>query len=198
MTSPEQQFEFFDAVSRPIAPTRRHMIAPVRLQIRPDQAMVAGVASLIGVAVIFAFGVERGKQLVRTERSILARRPVELPELPVPVAPATAVKTKSSTTSPAIKPPKKLASSPAKNTVKTEKAGAGSTSRYAVQLVSFSTPQLAKRELERLQARGERVFLVMRQGVTVVCAGPFPSKANAAEKLTNFKPRYQDCFIKTL
>ena len=214
----EQQLEFFDVINRPALPARRHMFAPVRFHIRADQAMMSATAGLIGLAVIFACGVERGKQLVRSERTLLARQPVELPELPAaatasparrmepraslpqsePVKAAHAVPLKTATDSVDVKktPPSKSSASKKKSEV--EQASAAGKSRYAIQLVAFSKPRLAKKELDRLQATGERAFLVMRQGRTVVCAGPFPSKTHAAEKLTNLKPKYQDCFIKTL
>jgi cell division septation protein DedD len=65
-------------------------------------------------------------------------------------------------------------------------------------VVTYRQPQLAKRELERLQAKGERAFLMSRKGLTVLCVGPFPSKDNAKEKLVQLKDRYQGCFLKTL
>jgi len=57
---------------------------------------------------------------------------------------------------------------------------------------------LAKQDLERLKARGEPVFLVMRDGRTSVYVGPFPSKQNASKKLAMLKAQYQGCFVKHL
>lgn len=73
-----------------------------------------------------------------------------------------------------------------------------STSRYAVQLASYSQPQLAKRALAQLQAKGERAFLIMREGRTIVYVGPFPSKGHASEKVADLKVHYQDCFVRSL
>jgi cell division septation protein DedD len=58
--------------------------------------------------------------------------------------------------------------------------------------------QLARRELQRLQERGERAFLVNRGQYTMVYVGPFGSRDNAREKLPQLRSRYQDCFVKTL
>ena len=67
-----------------------------------------------------------------------------------------------------------------------------------MQVVTFSRPHLAKQEMERLHARGERAFLVMRDGRTVVYVGPFPSKTNASQKVASLRTLYQDCFVRTL
>ena len=71
-------------------------------------------------------------------------------------------------------------------------------SHYAVQVVSYRQPQLAKRELNRLQGLGERAFLMLRGGYAVLYVGPFPSKEHALEKLVGLKTRYQGCFLKVL
>ncbi len=41
------------------------------LHLRYDQLILVGVAGVIGVTVVFAFGVERGKQLARAEQSVV-------------------------------------------------------------------------------------------------------------------------------
>ena len=80
---------------------------------------------------------------------------------------------------------------------KTRVAAAGS-SRYAIQVATYATPNLAKQEMQRLRAGGDAAFIVIRNGHTVVFAGPFPSREDAGEKLADLKSRYEDCFIKTL
>ena len=52
--------------------------------------------------------------------------------------------------------------------------------------------------MDRLRATGEKAFLVMREGRTMVYVGPFPSKMNASEKVVSLRPRYQDCFVRPL
>ena len=188
------------------------MLGRFLFQLRYDQLVLSCMAGLIGLTVVFAGGVERGKQLARVERPLLARQPAASSK------PATseAVETKatdqavSSTpiekpekaeqknapvqTAPKKREPTKLASA-APPSSPGRQAG---KSRYAIQVVTYSRLQLARQELERLQARGERAFLVIRDGRTTVYVGPFPSKGNASEKLTTLKTRYQDCFLRTL
>ena len=190
VSSPDGQLELFDLSGQPTAKPRHTTLGRLVLQIRQDQLMVAGIAGLVGLTVVFALGVERGKQLVRSEAVLLARQQAPKPQVVVPT-PSSAKTTQPVTAAPAtpVKPktPVKLVTPPAM-----------SGSRYAVQVVTYRQPQLAKRELERLQAKGERAFLVNRQGLTTLYVGPFPSKDNAKEKLVQLKDRYQGCFLKTL
>ena len=236
----EKQLELFDVTKSPRPQPRRQTPGWVIVPLRHDQVILAAIAGLIGLTVVFATGVERGKQLVRAEgassfdslRSLRTtpsqgpsantgarvegswvRSPVDAPggakrvttpsrdresqnaARPDAVRPASAPLKLPTEVSPKNTPkgtaPVKVASAP-------PASSAGSASRYAVQVVTYRTPQLAKRELNRLHASGEPGFLVMRNGYTVVYAGPFPSKAHAREKVTELKRRYGDCFIKTL
>jgi len=170
------------------------------LQLRYDQLVLCSIASLIGVAIVFACGVERGKQLVRSERSMLARQqPQSVPA--ASASPVEAVSRQISAVKSSAKteePEKKSLSVPTTAPKKSPSKLASGKSRYAIQLMTFSRPQLAKQEMERLKTRGERVFLVMREGRTTVYAGPFPSKINARERLVMLRTHYQDCFMKTL
>jgi cell division protein FtsN len=186
---------------------------------RHDQLVLTGIAGLVAVAVIFASGVERGKQLARSERSLLVRqqpsaaendsrqatdtKPAETEKRPAATkserspAPAPAKLPGKASVRVASEQPSAAVLVVAQPKKATAVKPAGS-SRYAVQVATYKQPQLAKRELARLQAKGERAFLIMRNGSVVVYAGPFPSKDNAKEKVTALKTRYQDCFIKTL
>jgi cell division septation protein DedD len=169
--------------------------------LRYDQLVLASMASVIGLTLVFACGVERGKQLVRSERVLLARQHPTLPQ-----SPTTSSAFESPTATPSVpatteteRPKREHIPAPA-ITPKVKRPGkpASGKSRYAVQVVTYSRPQLAKQELDRLQARGERAFLVMRDGRTILYVGPFPSKVNASEKVAMLKARYQDCFVRTL
>lgn len=206
----ERQLELFDLARQAGGSPHRAPLGRLILHLRHDQAVLAGIAGLIGLTVVFACGVERGKQLARYERVLLAREPAEPPaRAPEPEAPAVRQSSPArDATSPPqpddaqkpapakkVKVPTKLAASEPSAAKSPSKTG---KSRYAIQVVAYSRMQSARQELERLRSRGERAFLVMRNGRTIVFVGPFPSKSNAAEKLTSLKARYQDCFVKTL
>ena len=225
-TNQELQLELFDLARQREGRPHREMLGRLILQVRYDQCVLAGIAGLIGLTVVFACGVERGKQLVRFERAMLvhqqpasegprqadeaseppaARQPGAGTEAsPEPqtkslqrLAPAQKVKVPSKLASGASAPSSKRGTAVAATPAQGSTATAGK-SRFAIQVVAYRRLPQARRELELLQARGERAFLVMRDGRTIVYVGPFPSKGNAAEKLTALKARYQDCFVKTL
>ena len=219
----ESQLELFKGEAPSARPPHRETLGRFLVQARYDQLVLVGIAGLIGVTVVFASGVERGKQLARTERALLTREP-RIPTSPrsnllergshtgLPVVrgePPTAsttsvVGTEPSVASqvvpkggksaggavPSLTPPAPKRKPPSKPAL--------AKSRYAVQVVTYSRPLLAKQELQRLQAKGEPAFLVMREGRTSVYVGPFPTKGNAQEKVARLKARYQDCFVKSL
>lgn len=221
-----QQLELFQLTGQTPPRPHREMLGRVMFHLRSDQLVLGGIGGLIAVAIVFAFGVERGKHLVRGERMILSRQHAAAPSAPIatvktaatpeasavaapsqspavaaaPASPKTASKSTAKAGKPVDAKQKSPAASPkskAKSKVASAAAGA-SKSRYAIQVVTYTQPSLAKKELERLQARGERGFLVMREGRTIVYVGPFPSKDNASAKLTNLRSTYQDCFMRTL
>ena len=163
----------------------------VRLHLRYDQLIIIGIGSLIGCTMVFAVGVERGKQLARSERVLLAHQE--------PVPPSASPSTPSRVTTKPAPPSTEEASEPLKAPAKPAPAQKVPTkSRYAVQVVTYTRAQLARMELERLQRGGETAFLVMRDGRTILYVGPFHLKADASEKLVTLKTKYRDCFIKTL
>ena len=214
MGSPENQLELFD-LSQPTAPRPRSTpLGRMVIHLRHDQAMLCAMAGLIGCTIVFAGGVERGKRLVRAERMLLSRQePAPAPSAPSSAPTASAPSDAGETAAAKPKAPAAPAQAPTKIKVKTRyveapagqpadavpaaPSGSGS-GRYAVQVVSYKRVPLAQQELRRLQGTGERAFLIMRNGLTMVYVGPFPSKQNAREKSASLKDRYQDCFVRTL
>lgn len=224
----EHQLELFDLARRAGGLPHRAPLGRLILHLRHDQAVLAGIAGLIGLTVVFACGVERGKQLARYERVLLAREPAGTPartqepsaaRQSAPARDATIAPQPEESQKPApakkMKVPTKLAvgprtkgvgvgagdtpaSKPSPAAVAAKPPSKAGVSRYAIQVIAYSRMPQARQELERLRAAGERAFLVMRDGRTIVFVGPFPSKGNAVEKLTSLKVRYQDCFVKTL
>lgn len=204
----EGQLELFDVSQQSTPRVHRAPWGRVWLQLRYDQVVLTGIGGLLGIAVIFALGVERGKQLARTERPLLARHeraqpaPAESKRETAPSEQAERAASEPGVTPPTAKPAIKLAPVPSATPKKKDPVRVASTasnkSRYAIQVVTFSRAALAKQELDRLHAKGEPAFLVMRDGRTMVYVGPFSSKGTASEQLSRFKTRYQDCFVRTL
>ena len=85
-SNPEgHQLELFDLSGHPTTRPRQPSLGRLVLQIRQDQAVVASIAGLVGLTVVFALGVERGKQLVRSERVLLARQQSQPLETSAPI-----------------------------------------------------------------------------------------------------------------
>ncbi len=201
----ENQLELFDLANQPAARVRRESFGRLLVHLRYDQAILFSIGLLLGLTVIFACGVERGKLLVRSEQLRLARQAlpavassstqetrqavVKQPSAPKGDA-ALPVKSEAATAAPQ---PKQV-----KQKVKVAQKPASSKSRYAIQVVTFTRPQSAKRELDQLRLGGDPAFIVIREGRTVVYVGPFPSKDNASARLASLKSKYQGCFIRTL
>jgi cell division protein FtsN len=221
-TGNENQLEFFEVGQESAPRPHRESLGRVWLQLRYDQLLLGTMAGVIGLTIVFACGVERGKQLVRADQRgrLLTRqepaespapaakkepaKPAAKPEIIVVEAPETpaaqaAASAQPAVTVPSTEPAPALKPLPAAKPVKKEPAKAKTgKSRYAVQVRTFTKSQLAKQEMEQLRAKGEPAFIVIRDGRTVVYVGPFPSKDNAAAKSTNLRSKYSDCFVKTL
>ena len=179
------QLELFDLSTSPARP-RRMMPGVFRMELRHDQAMIGGIVVLIGLTVVFAFGVERGKQLARAERTFFPLRAMS-GEGPGPsptsgtVTDAGSGKTRQTEAKP--RAPSHERAVP---------------SGYAVQLVAYRQGQLARREMDRLAQAGEQAFIREREGFSVLYIGPFASKAAARQKVAKLKARYGDCFVRSL
>lgn len=196
--SPEQQLELFHVEGHRSTQSSQRVPGLFVVRIRHDQVFLGSIACLLGISVVFACGVERGKELARSERTMLIPRgfaegtPTTVAqEEPRPRSPIPALAiAKNSQTTYTVGPstPRRIA----------ENGTLAAGLRYAIQVVTYSRERLATRELQRLQAKGERAFLVKRSGRTIVYVGPFPSQAHASRKLTTLKTFYVDCFIKTL
>ena len=196
----------FDLSGQPSARGRDAAPGQCSLHLRHDHLVLIGIAGLIGLTVVFASGVERGKQLVRAERMLLARQPPS-GDSPAPrgadaaPAEATAAETTPAKRASEIETPRApapaMAPKPKPRKLAQASASTGSA-RYAIQLATYRQPHYATREIARLNALGERAFLMKRERHTVVYVGPFPSRRNAVETMARMKDRYRDCFLKTL
>ncbi len=216
----DQQLELFDVSNQPKVPLRRESHGRLLFHLRHDQAILWVIGSLLGLTVIFACGVERGKQLVRTERGLFNRSQVaSIPNASVvapsrsqsqPQTPAQPPSEQASSASnteqaqPAVAPKEKANKQPTpgklkdKERTKLASDSRSGKSRYAVQVATYTQPKLAQAEMQRLRSHGEIAFMVIREGHTAVYVGPFPSRDHASEKLVVLKSKYQGCFVKTL
>lgn len=177
----DSQLEFFD-VPATTAPRSNRMVGMGRVVLRYDHAVLCGMVALIGVAVVFGLGVERGKMIARADHLMLGPQFGAVSEPSIPMKPITPPPPPAPNISPPAAP----------------KAVAGK-SKFAIQVVTYSKTTLARQELTRLLGRGEEAFLIDRgDGRMVLCVGPFSTREKASVRLSRLKQRYQDCFIRTL
>ena len=192
----DEQLELFELTHK-TKPSTRNVGSLERVQLRPDQAVLLTMVGLIGVAVVFALGIERGKQLVRSERLLEIPKATPSGVTSGSQTPSPRAETPSATPQDAPTSPSDRKAAP-QQTPKGPSKTVASRLRFAIQVVSYSQPKLAQQELQRLKARGEPAFLMMKQGRAVLFVGPFPTKANASARLSSLKRRYQDCFVRSL
>ncbi len=197
------QLELFDLARQQAPLLRREAAGRFSFAMRHDQLILAAIGSLIGLTVIFACGVERGKQLARGEQPLLDNPvPADANQANASVAAEPAAAKLVVAAPNAARPASaKTTLVPAESSVADKAVNVPAKSaegKFAVQLVTYSKPQLARQELQRLQDRGEKAFLVTRKGRVVLYAGPFESKNHATDRLAALRNRYQDGFVKTL
>ncbi|MBI3324406.1 MAG: SPOR domain-containing protein [Candidatus Omnitrophica bacterium] len=189
----------------------RTRLSPVGyVRIRQDHVMLVLIVALIGLSVIFALGVERGKELSKAELinpssklSLLsptslppaaapssARRDAALPPAKLPTTTPKPAEQKTPT-------PKKIEPVPALEP-KPAKPSVPKSPQFAIQVVSYRQPELAQRELARLKQHGEPVFLLKGEGKAALLVGPFSDKESATQKLADLRALYQDCFVRHL
>jgi hypothetical protein len=154
------------------------------VRIRQDHAVLFVIGGLIGISVVFAFGVERGKLLSKAEQALLLPS-LKAPINTSPVEPSISLASAEATTAQAQQ------TSPAKKAVP-------KPPQFAIQVVSYRQAQLAQKELDRLKRRGEPAFVLQRQGKAALLVGPFATKQTASEKLVSLRALYHDCFLKNL
>jgi hypothetical protein len=73
-----------------------------------------------------------------------------------------------------------------------------SSQGYTVQIASYQTKTLAKKEAEILKGIGFLPLILAKGKYTILCIGNFRNKEMAKPLLSKLKKRYQDCFIRRL
>ncbi len=186
------QLELFDLEHKAAPrPQHRPAVGKVHFMLRHDQLVLVGIGALIGLTVVFAFGVERGKQLARVER-VNAKTNLSQSVDVVYAEPQTQKQEQliQVTTVPA---ESAVVASPEVNSVR-----ANELSGYAIQIVTYTKQEYAERERKRLEDSGELAFVKTYGEHSVLFIGPFESKDVAKRKLSSLKATYSDCFLKSL
>lgn len=197
----DRQLELFDAPGQPSR--RRGAALPfANFTVHADHLVLLVIAGLICTSVVFALGVERGKRLALSDTSSSDLRAAVTgspASRPLEIKTKTAGSSPPATTVPPQTAPVPMKTPAPKKTLKTPvRVVSDAPGSFAIQVVSYRNPALAQQELQRLRQQGEQAFLVRRTDRTLLCVGPFLTKARAGEKLASLRQRYQDCFVRSL
>jgi hypothetical protein len=69
---------------------------------------------------------------------------------------------------------------------------------YTIQLASYKTKTYAQREAEALKKNGLSPLVLSKGSYAVLCVGNFSSREEARSSLSQFKRKYQGCYIRRL
>ncbi len=199
--NPQQPELFGLSCERAAAP--RGITAIGSLRVRHDHVVLVIMLCLIGVSIVFALGVERGKSLVSSAIDLFPQRLANPEPRGQSATPAT-ISSSPQDQDVRHHDPNKAAQGhptptqrPVQSPSNTPKTLAGELG-FAIQVVSYSQPKLAQQELTRLKQHGERAFLVLRKDRVAIVVGPFTTKEHAKMKLASLRQHYQDCFLRNL
>ena len=161
--------------------------------ISSDTLVVCIIAGLMFNVIVFAMGMERGKVLNGSAAVIPEEKPqTRMVQAVRPKPQAAAVETqavKQEITAEEKEPQ-------TKKTETAEEKTAPAENSYIIQLVTYSSDNNAKEEMNTLEQNGISGFVLKKGEYYVVYAGAYPSKSAALEKLNDLKKRYKDCFVK--
>lgn len=194
------QLELFDLEHKTAPrPSQRPGVGRVYFTLRHDQIVLVGIGALIGLTVVFAFGVERGKQLSRFEGSGLSVATHQSAGEKVKESSASQTETQDLITisrvdaeEPARGPEAQTSSAAPREEQPQDLSG------YAIQVVTYAKHEYAEKERKRLEEKGEVAFVRMYNDLAVLFVGPFETKDQAKSKLAVLRETYSDCFLKSL
>ena len=150
---------------------------------RYEKGVLIAILFLVTGVIAFSAGFEKGRR-----RGMENSAPVQTP---VPAAaPLEAVKKKPTPLAPAasqVAAPKPQAQDQPKQ-----------TGNYTIQVASFSTPAMARKEAEALKKKGLNTVIISGSKYTVLCVGRYQTKESAQQALSGLKKLYRDCFIRRL
>ncbi|MDD3905082.1 MAG: SPOR domain-containing protein [Candidatus Omnitrophica bacterium] len=192
----EKPKRFFPRLSNlfPKADFERNVILTLTL----DRAVFIAIGIIMAMVVVYAMGVEKGKQL-----------PVEAVQQAVG---AIMVPAKSAPTVPSATMPAKLAPVPAVKAlpaarilqaVKAQPAARipapVKTTPYTIVAVTLARKDTALREAEKLKGQGYNVYIVRSGAYFQVCVGAYADKTTAQSQkdLTNIRRLYKDAYLKS-
>ena len=198
----QELFEEFSKESKrveripPLARTQK----PILFSTTLEHLLLAGIALVLALCLVFFLGVLRGKSLSSKMVPIAAVRPVVSSPAPQALRPApapVAVQPRS------INPATPVANAVAKTQIpaqsRTSLAAAAqnaSAKPYTIQLVTHKKRDIAENEAASLKRSGFYSFIMTSGEYYLVCVGQYASKEEAKKDLHFFNGKFKDCFLR--
>ncbi len=159
-----------------------------RVAFRLDQLLTVSIALMVGMAVIYTSGIEKGRRMSWTVPAAVPAS-VEIAQTPVEPVPASA--------DIRIEPAFSMSSS-SRSFQKTETLVATSTQRissgkpdgsYTIQLVTYKEESLAQKKVQALASQGLEGFLIPSGSYYQVCVNGFAKRQEASQNLIRLKSK---------
>lgn len=177
-------FGVLNKFNKPIFPQHR-----LNLSLSYETLIIILIGAVLVASIIFSLGVERGRNL--KGRDV---------ELPAPIQPVVAVPAPTPDTAPApvepITPIVAEAPKPVLKTAEAVKKPATVDKPYTIQVASYKTPDLAKKEISRIKAMGYSADVIKKGNYFILCVGSFATKDAAKQTLAVMGKRYKGCMIR--
>lgn len=206
MSAEHAQIELFPfltgrAHSRVLRP--RYLLKDLTLSV--ENTIVLCIVFVMAVVLFFSFGVERGKQIVK---SALAEPPATITVVSTPeepsgkvaersLAPAGSAKAQKNTAPAQASGPQQQMQTPAATNA-TPSLKKGEKGTFTIQVASFKEKGKAQMEAKRLKSNGYEIFVLPKGKHSIVCIGKFAIKDEATEFSNKLKSKYNDCLVRRL
>lgn len=145
------------------------------------------------LVVFFALGVEKGKRIgLQNNKAAIARRVHKASEKET-----LAAKKGNETIATEIDESVKFKIVENSKTIEKEEVIV-SAQLYTIQVIAFKKEKKAKKEMQRLEKEGHKVFAIPSEEWIQVCVGRYTNKEEYKKDLTVLKKRYPTCYVRKI
>ena len=152
-----------------------------------EKLLFISMIAIVALVLVFAIGVERGKQLkipIPEVRLVtpLVTPPESEPQRTETISPKPPVAAMLEETKPAV------ASVSKKPTLLTQ--------GYTLQIVTYRDKRSAEKIVSELRSKGYDSFVAPKGNFLAICIGKYPSLEDASKIAKSFRKQYPDCFVR--
>ena len=187
------QFELFPETSSSSKKEEKPRYILKDLTLSVENIIVVSIIFVMFLVLFFAFGVERGKNVVQVfseEEKFSQEQTVEALDTQKPV---------SSAKIKVVVPEVVQEDSPQKDVIEDDVFPIEENALekgYTIQVASFKLEKSARREAARLKNAGHDTFVIPKGSYSIVCVGRFVQREEAKVFSHQLKNRYQDLLVR--